>query len=620
MVATARSYADLLALYRSTEPWEPVGPEAGAVVGEMVATPTGPTGAGGVPLSLDYFNDQEIATALKIDVLGQREDGTIEVYSEHLRRTVAFKGVAKLKFPDMLQLFGTPVRKVVSKTNEDAAPGMWPISDVREALGHLASRCLLSDETKLGVGCWPIEDGSDYPVGVVLVNASEAMHYNGTVDKVMHPRHGGHLLSFESGAKPWYVFDEMKDLLEKAKAIEFRTQVYRDLCDLFGRWRWISQTYHPLVVTGLTLATWVQSLWPWRPRIDVLGGTNTGKSMLCKALAGIYGDLVILTSDTTAAGLRQKICNSAAVVIVDEVDAKNRAKMARQREILEMLRSASRGTSAIRGTGSGKAMEFTLRHLVWVAGISVNYDDQADRNRAIRLDLIPPTKDMAGKLVVPSVAELHDLGQRSLATALWASIEARKLASKLKDTKVEGVDQRVIESFAVPVAMLATAFSWGEMSPEELLRSVSERTHDASGQQMESDEQSLMQEILGAVVRLDRYTLNVGQAIEHVCKPANTNRNEWADILSASGIRLWLGVDSKIGFSYKLVRRKLLHGTVWQDQPIEQYIHRIENVELKEIRCGGTKSRGARFPLVWFREQFIGNNEDHQTTIIEDGF
>ena len=122
-----RTYADLLTLYESAEVWQPVAIDA---------------------------------AALKIDVLGQREDGTIEVYSEHLHE-----------------------------------------------------------------------------------------------------------------------FESLKSTLAQAADQSFRAKVIDDLCTLFGRWR-----------------------WPWRPRIDVLGGTNTGKLMLCKALAGIYGELVILTSDTTAAG------------------------------------------------------------------------------------------------------------------------------------------------------------------------------------------------------------------------------------------------------------------------------------------------------------------------------
>jgi hypothetical protein len=609
-----RSYSDLLQLWQAAEPWEPAGPEAGAAVGEMVATPAG-------SVSLDYFTDQEIATALKIDVLGQREDGTIEVYSEHLRRTVTFKGLSQTKFPDMLRLFGTPVRRAVSKTNEDSAPGMYPISDVREAVGHLASKCLLSDETKLGVGCWPIEDGGDSPIGVMLVNASEAMHYNGMIERVTHPRHGGHLLSFESGSKPWYDHDHLSGLLAQAADKTFRASAANDLCQLFGRWHWGNQTFHPLVAAGLTLATWVQSLWPWRPRIDVLGGTNTGKSMLCKALAGIYGDLVILTSDTTAAGLRQKICNSAAVVIVDEVDAKNRAKMARQREILEMLRSASRGTSAIRGTGSGKAMEFTLRHLVWVAGISVNYDDQADRNRAIRLDLLPPSKEMAGKLVVPSQAELSDLGQRCLATALWCVLEARKLAVSLKDQKVDGVDQRAIESIAVPAAMLATAIEWQGLTPEGLVREMATGMRDDSSQ-VESDEQSLIGDILGATVHMSgQHRLTAAQAIEFTRNPANASadRDTWRKALEGSGIKLTLGTNPTIGFAYSLVRRKLLYGTRWQDQPIEQYLQRIDGKQLKQIRCGAQVTRGVVFPYHQFRESFMGE-EDVTEQLIDSNF
>ena len=97
-----------------------------------------------------------------------------------------------------------------------------------------------------------------------------------------------------------------------------------DLIRLFGGWRWRGKS-DVMVISGLTLATWVQTIWAWRPRIDILGGSNTGKSMLCSAL---FSDCCILTSDTTAAGLRQEIKNSAVAVIVDEVDGKNKAKLA----------------------------------------------------------------------------------------------------------------------------------------------------------------------------------------------------------------------------------------------------------------------------------------------------
>ena len=610
---TPRSYGDLLELYLATPEWEPADPASQ----DCESLPIG-NAAGATDQDLDTYHDRQIAEALSIDVLGQREDGSIEAYSSHLRRTVQFKGLSRLKYPDLLQLFGTPVRRAVLRTSADEVPDMFPISEVREALGHLASRQLIGDETKLGVGCWPVVDSVGRDLGaVVLVNSSEAMHYNGSIDRITHPRHHGHLLNFEAAEKPWYEFERLAGLLEQANDTAFRAAVVDDLVKLFGDWRWQGGS-DPIIVAGLVLATWVQSLWPWRPRIDVLGGTNTGKSMLCKALNGLFGNLAILTSDTTAAGLRQKICNSAAVVIVDEVDAKNKSKMARQREILEMLRSASRGTVAIRGSGGGRAVEFTLRHLVWVAGISLSYDDQADSNRAVRLNLLPPTPDMAGKLVVPSDDVLGDLGQRSLAVALWCVQEARELAGRLKIEKIQGVDQRAIESYSVPAAVIATVLDWAAADPVAMLRDMTAEL--SSDPQIESDEAALIREILSATVQLQTHRLNVSQAVRLVREASASNRDEWRQNLERYGVKLFLGAKPQIGLMYQIVRKALLTGTRWADQPIDQYLRRIEGREVKQIRCGEVSGKAVLFDLYWFAAQYMGSEITEEEESNATGF
>lgn len=597
---TPRTYADLLALWEASPIWTPPAEEPGGVA----AGAAGATGR-----DLDLFTDRQIADALKIDVLGQTEDGEIEVYSEHLRRTVRFGGLARLKYPDLLRLFGTPVRRAILHSGQDTVPGMYSIRELLDAIGHLASVRRLSDETKLGAGCWPVQDeaGQDQQA-VVLVNASEAMHYNGHIERITHPRHRGHLLHFESGVPAWYEHDSLVDLLGRAGEVAFRAKVVDDLIDLFRRWRW-KGGQDATIAAGLVLATWVQAVWSWRPRIDVLGASNTGKSMLCAALAGIFRDLVILTSDTTAAGLRQKICNSARVVIVDEVDAKNRTKVARQREILEMLRSASRGTSAIRGTGSGKAMEFTLRHLVWVAGISLSYDDQADRNRAVILNLLPPTKEMAGKLRLPSPDELGCLGQRSLAASLWACQAARKTALALKDVRLDGVDQRLVESYAVPAAMIATALDTDQHGAAGLLQlMLSEAQADS---QVEADEDMLVADILGATLQMESYRLTVGQAIELAMDvTGGSNRDAWRTALEVSGVKLDLGVNPVIILQYQLVRRKLLHGTRWGEQSIDQYLRRIDGCKTAIRRVGGSQGRCCIFCLRMFVDRFIGIDQE----------
>lgn len=599
-----RSYADLLALWDVAPVWQPPAPEQPQVGGAVRSS------------DLDLFTDRQIADALQIDVLGQTEAGDIEAYSSFLRRTMRFGGVSRLKYEDLLQLFGTPVRSVVSRTNEDAVPGMYPIRDVREMLGHLSSVKLIGEETKLGPGVWPVQDeaGRDQQA-VVLVNTSEAMHYNGHVERITHPRHRGHLLSFESGANPWYDYDHLVGLLEQAKDKAWREQVVDDLVKLFRRWRWRGAN-DPLIVSGLVFATWVQAVWAWRPRIDVLGASNTGKSVLCGALAGLFRGLVIQTSDTTAAGLRQKIKNSAIVVIVDEVDAKNRAKVARQREILEMLRSASRGTAAIRGTGSGRAMEFTLRHLVWVAGISLSYDDQADRNRAVILNLLSPLKHMAGKLRIPTGDELQDLGQRALAAALWACQPARAAAVDLKDQKIEDVDQRLVESYAVPAAMLAEVLGQTGADAVGLLRMMlADAKEDI---QVEADETNLIGEILGASVRMEGKELTVAQVIGLVCDVTVSNRDAWKTVLESAGVRIETFGRKRVIMQYQLVR-KLLRGSRWAEQPIDQYLRRIPNAETCNLRVGGKMGRSIAFNLDEFRQTYIGDEQGEQPTQCEDG-
>jgi len=597
---TPRTYADLLALWEAAPVWQPPAPEypAAAVNGDAATAPV---------TDLDYFTERQIADLLQIDVLGKTEERQIEAYSSHLRRTVRFNGLARLKYDDLVELFGVPVKRCVLSSAQDDVPGMYPVVEVRRAIGLLASCRLLSDETKLGLGCWPVQDeaGRDEQA-VVLVNASEAMHYNGHIERITHPRHRGQLLSFESGAAPWYDYDHLVGLLDQAKDVAFRENVADDLVNLFRRWRWQGK-HDALIASGLVLATWVQTIWAWRPRIDVLGATNTGKSILCGALTELFHGLVIMTSDTTAAGLRQKICNSASVVIVDEVDAKNRAKVARQREILEMLRSASRGTAALRGTGSGKAMEFTLRHLVWVAGISLSYDDQADRNRAIMLNLQKPLSELAGKLRLPSPDEFRDLGQRSLAAALWACREARKTALALKDEKIDDVDQRLVESYAVPAAMIATLLGMDAEAAAGLLQTMLLETKQDTP--VETDETTLISDVLTANVQWQTKRKTVAQALDFILSHANSQseRDEWSETLESYGIRIFYRAGpTMILFAYRTIKEKLLQGSRWEGQPIDQYLRRVTGAEYIKQRVGKIPIGCIAFQLDEFLSTFMG--------------
>jgi hypothetical protein len=589
-----QTYRDLLTLWEAAEPWQP------PAVGQQAAEPARPIGS-----DLDHFADSQIADALQIDVLGMREDHTIEVYSTYYRRTVSVRDHDKLRFSRMLQLFGGPVvRKVVTVAAEDV-PGMWSVSDVRNMLGSLSGRRPIGDETKRGFGCWSNSSAD----GLVLVNLGEGLHFSSAgVERIEHPRYEDMLLDFSSGAKAWYDYNQLMTLLQQAESTKWRESVADDLVNLFCKWRWRGKQ-DVLITTALVFATWLQTLWTWRPRIDVLGASGSGKTVLCDALMGLFRHLTISTYDTTAAGLRQEMRKSAKIVVVDEIDTKNRKELQKQREILKMLRSASRssGAVAIRGTPGGEATSFSLQHLCWLVGISQPYEDQADRNRAIIMNLLPAVPEMQNKLRLPEDDVLGQLGQRSLAAALLVAHTARRRAVSLKDTQVEGADPRQVESYAVPAAMLSAIQG---MSDEDAVGLLRQMLADAceSGEAIEADEVILMKCLLGAHVQLGQYRLTVGQVIEHLQGPTADNYQDWLRVLAGAGVRVDIGATrSSIMFQYQQVQSNLLRNTRWEGQEISQYLRRLAGAETTRQRVGNVHGRGVKFDLAQFLAMFSGD-------------
>lgn len=596
---TPRTYADLEALWAATEPWQPLTP----VPDQQATDPARPTDS-----DIDHFADNQIADALQIDVLGMREDGIVEVYSTHFRRTVSIRDHDRLRFARMLQLFGGPVvRKVVTLANEDV-PGMWSVSDVRNMLGSLSGRRTIGDETKRGFGCWPNSSAD----GLVLVNLGEGLHFSpASIERIEHPRYENMLLDFSSGAKPWYDYDQLTVLLQQAESAKWREGVADDLVDLFRKWRWRGKQ-DVLITTALVFSTWLQTLWAWRPRIDVLGASGSGKTIFCEALMGLFQHMTISTYDTTAAGLRQEMRKSAKVVIVDEVDTKNRKEAEAQRGILKMLRSASRssGAVAIRGTPGGEATSFSLQHLCWLAGISRPYEDQADRNRAIILNLLPAAPEMRNKLVCPPESVLGPLGQRSLAAALSIAHVARQRAVSLKTVQVDDADPRQVESYAVPAAMLSAIQGMSDEDAAGLLRQMLADARD-SGEAIEADEVVLVKCLLGARIQLGQYRLTVGQVLELLRGPTANNYQEWLEQLAGAGVRVDIGAtSSSIMFQYQQVQAHLLRGTRWEGQEISQYLRRIAGAEPTRQRVGGVHGRGVRFDLTQFLAMFSDDGDE----------
>ena len=561
--------------------------------------------------------ERSIANKLKLDVLGRLPNGYIKVFSKVHHKTSIIRNIGRMTYEELLQIAGPPAREHVLRSNEDDKPDLYPFSDVREAIAILAGYRTIGEETELGVGLWEgIEKRSPDELSVVLVGVGEAAYWNG--DKQLHridyPRAKGHLLDFESGGKQWYNFDSLSHRL-KTMTREDMVKAKEDCVELFSRWKWKSAS-SPMVATGLLFASFVQSFWEWRPQVAVVGKTNSGKSYLWITLERLLGSLCCKQAKPTEPGLRQSIGNTSKIVLIDEFD-----KCKNRQSILEFLRLSSRGEETFRGTPGQKAISSLTKNLVWLAGLEAGLTEEADRNRFISLDLERPAKGDFGKLTLPTIAEAAELGERMLAIAILSIERAKPLAIKLRDTNIPGIDTRIVESYAVPAAMLATIDGATDDEAREILRLMLEDL-DRQEVEIESDESAVVREMLGVHLQYGTVRLTASQWLSHLMKN-DTKANEAKIVLEGYGMKIAkytseeaerAGIqdcvqgDQCFAIAHKKIRA-ILRGTRWENASIDKILTRIPGAIRGRRYFGEMKQHCVIVPMNFMEEEIIGGPE-----------
>lgn len=539
------------------------------------------------PAILHY--ERKLLSELGIDVLGETDEGRIKLFSGHHRKTVEVARLNFLSYAELLQAFGPIIKSKVRTEGDD--PESYSMSQVKNAIGLIAGFTRLHSDNEAGPGIWRGRDErDDKPPSVVLVGAGEGAVLNGhpNLRRITQPRYGGLILDLGT-ARPWFRFDLLSRMVDQW-SVEWSRGVVAEAEGIFGRWRWRNQEIDPALVTGLALATWVQTVWKFRPQVAVSGKSNSGKSVLFDAVSQTFGDLAVKSSDSTPAGIQQTISQSAEAIFLDEFDtSKDREK------ILKMLRRGSRGDTSLKGTTTMKSARFMMRHIVWVAAIDSGLQEEADTNRFIHLNLVHPGESGMGKLQIPHEWEMQALGQRMLAVAVRCVVPAMGLASRLVAHKVPDVNYRVMESYAVPVAMYATATGLDEDQAVSLFHRILDAYRDA-GQAVESDEELLIRDILETKVR---YAGNKEASVAALISMRD-HEDDAIECLERNGIIFPTSADGEpesVLISHNRVARFLLPRTRWENHNINEILERIDGAK-KTRRRGrhGSNCRGVLLP------------------------
>lgn len=552
--------------------------------------------------------EERMLRGIGIDVLGEVPyTDYIELYSTCHRKTQRVV-VRNLTVPDLYKICGPPARDKINESPEPDAD-RCSLLQVKKAIAIISGFSTLRDCSKRGPGIWRGKSlQGNETREIIIVNGGEVMKLNSRreVRRLKSPRSGGLLLDIGRGER-WCSYEDLMLNLDKAKTDrQWVIDTVNQITEVFSRWSWRNQAVDPMVMTGMVLATWIQTLWKWRPMVAVIGSSGAGKTTLLQAIGGadssrgLFGALAMLSSQSSEAGIRQAIKHDATILMLDEFeDSKERAK------ILNLLRTASRGAKMLKGSTSQSGESFGLQQIAWVAAIEVGLKKEPDRNRFIMLELVPPPPEKANKLQVPDEHWLADHGQKLLAIALAHAHIAVPLAVELKSTVVEGIDRRVIESYAVPASILATCIGGGKEAAVTLLKNM--LTGVEKVEQGRSDADDLMFDIFASRVDCGHgLRMSVSQILSDVSLYA-THRAQ----LEQHGIAVCndveSGMPSKIFFAHKFVTRHLLRGTEWESQSIDQMLKRIPGAKGGRMRLSGSHPGGVFVPLSHCEERYLGS-------------
>jgi cytidylate kinase len=198
---------------------------------------------------------------------------------------------------------------------------------------------------------------------------------------------------------------------------------------------------------------------PWRPCGMITGSSGSGKSTvidLCVkplALPEIFSG-----GDSTEAGVRQRIRNDAAAIVIEESETDTDKKKRNRENLFSLMRQSTsdQAPRVAKGTMDGKGQSYSMRSMFLFASISSEVEHTADENRIFRINMVdptspwPPIRDRLIELII-------DKHCRAIRARTWQNLKTIiKFAHDLTPI-VQGITGRS-SRFALAESMLFAGF------------------------------------------------------------------------------------------------------------------------------------------------------------------
>lgn len=327
-----------------------------------------------------------------------------------------------------------------TKDNPSTVIG-WQADDARQELmnacaflGHFS----MEDQVR-GRGAWAALDGS------LIFHKGDSVWIDGKWRGL--GRHGEHIYSGRKKIGRWSLRKQPASGDDAPGPL---------LLDLLRSFNWDRGELDARLMLGWVMTARVGGALHRRPVAFVTGAEGSGKSTLQWILRLVMGRALIKSSNTTQAGIYQKLGQDSVAIMVDEMGDKEDGRVAAK--ILELARICYSGDSMQRGGQDGVGKEFTLNSSFLGSSIAKPATTSQDDSRMAVMML--RERDVAGGKLTVSEPELEGIGAGLLRR--WFDWWDRwpELQHRFREALIAaGQDDRACDTFAPLAAACHLALS-----------------------------------------------------------------------------------------------------------------------------------------------------------------
>jgi hypothetical protein len=180
------------------------------------------------------------------------------------------------------------------------------------------------------------------------------------------------------------------------------------LLDLFNRFSWGRAKTDPLLMLGWLGVSMFSGAMRVRPSILVTGDFGRGKTTLQDILKVFFGNYILSTTNTTPAGIYQKVNQDARPIGIDELESSGDSTLPYR--IVEIARQSYSGGMMLRGGSNHNGVEFECRSSFFLSMINAPAVPPQDLSRMGVLALKRPPEAKRGEK--PILKDDDELGSK----------------------------------------------------------------------------------------------------------------------------------------------------------------------------------------------------------------